>query len=608
MKLNQQQAQAVMYATISEQLKHADYLRTIELMDMYTKYITGHNLESELIQFNPREELHMFEQRIRLSNLTAPALLSSVMNPFYQVTRTDRIVKKIIPSVKGNTELISQIQEKINLFYGSDNEEGGLDFWLKERFVELSFTDPNTFIVMEFDEFNRLIEHPTAYPFEVSADMAVNFEIENNNVDWLIAREEIQFYIEPTLKKTSKGFKYTIYCGAFNYVYRQVSGELAVQTKDVAENETVLTIKQGSTDLFFAVSVYNVKMEDWQMFRIGYVRDLQTKGRTFVTPYHSAMCHLKSSIKDVSEFNVAKSAHVFPQKLQYVTSCDGEPNDSCNKGRNTEGLICGACKGKGVQVHTSSMDVITMPLPEDKSEEIIPLRDMIAYFTPPIELLDFMDKQVDKYEVKIHQAVFNSTVLVQKTVVATATEKEQDMQNVYNTLSKFATKASACYLNVAYAIALLMGVSDKVSFVYRFPADFKMKSRQTLYNELKTINESGAPSFVKQSVEDDLAEQIYQDDPEGLLRHKVKSNLAPFKGKSEAQIAALLSSPLVLDETKILWNYFEEVFKTAEQLNKKFYFLKYQQQLDVITGILETIKVQLTPASPKLNIEEEIQE
>src|SRR5690606_38298510 len=115
------------------------------------------------------------------------------------------------------------------------------------------------------------------------------------------------------------------------------------------------------------------------------------------------------------------------------------------------------------------------------------------------------------FEPKIHQADFNSTVLVQKTVVATATEKDQDMDSVYDTLTPFAKKCSAVYLNVCNAIAVLLGFSEKVSFVYRYPSDFKIKTRQMLYNEMKTISESNAPSFVRESVQDDFAEQVYID-------------------------------------------------------------------------------------------------
>lgn len=614
MKLNKDQAKNTVMNTILNKIRHADYSRTVQLADLYRKLITGKNIDSLLIQFNPRESVEAFAQRKRITKVTTPALASSVMKPFYKVPRTDRVVKKIIPKVKTETELVSRIQEKLDLFYGSDNEEGGLDFWLKNRFVELSFTDPNTFIVIEFNDFDPIQSTPTAYPFEVNSEMAVNFEIENNNVDWLIAMIPGQYLSEFDKRTSAKKFEpcknYTIYCGEFSLVFRQVSDKKAIQLMDLKEDEELIKIG----DEFFALSYYDTKLADWQSFRVGYTRDLETDGRTYVAPFHPAICHFESSIKAVSEFNLTNATHVFPQKMSYVTACSGamskdadQPNPGCNGGRTRSGEVCSVCHGSGAKVHTSSQDIITFPLPDNK-DEMFPLKDMMAYFTPPIELIKFQDEHIDKFEAKIHQAVFNSTVLVQKTIVATATEKDQDMDSVYDTLTPFASKSSAVYLNVCNAISFLLGIKD-VTFVYRYPSDFKMKNRQILYNEIKTINESGAPSFVKESVEDDLANQVFIDDPEGLLKYSVKKKLLPFSGKTEDQIAFALSSQLTPDTHKILFVNFEDIMAEAEQNNPNFYLQKYAKQKAVVDEIVKRYKEELTPAAPVLpafKVEEEV--
>ena len=605
MKLTKDTAIITATKTIRDGVRHPDYKRTIEVADLYYKLITGDRIDSLLIQFNPRENVEAFQQRKRITKLLTPAFASSVMKPFYKVPKTDRVVKKIIPKSKTDTSLVDDIQNKMDLFYGSDNEEGGLDFWLKNRFVELSFVDPNTFIVIEFDEFDAKETTPNAYPFEVSSDMAVNFEIENNNVDWLISMECIQYITEIDNKgnqKTEAGYKYTLYAGEFSMVFRQITDNKKIQKLILLENETVM--KMG--DKLFAVSEYDTKLEDWQMFRIGYNRDLQTKGRTFVNPFHAALCHFETSIKSVSEFNLTNATHVFPQKMAYVSSCPGEvsrdpeqQDPGCSGGRTRAGAICKVCNGTGARVHTSSQDIITFPLPESK-DDMFPLKDMMAYFAPPIELLTFQSQQIDKFEPLIHQAVFNTTVLVQKTVVATATEKDQDMDSVYDTLTPFANKSAAVYLNVANAIAVLIGYEGKVNFVFRYPSDFKMKSRQTLYTELKTINDSGAPSFVKKSVEDDLADQVFIDDPEGKMIYTVKNKFQPFTGKTTDEVLFLLSSSLTPERNKVLYANFEEIMSEADLNNKNFYLMKYAAQKTIIDAIVQRYIDDLTPKAPTL--------
>lgn len=613
MKLNREQAKQVMSSTIENKLRHPDYKRTVELADLYEKIITGKNIDSLLLQFNPRENATAFEQRKRITKVITPAIASSVLKPFYKVPRTDRLVKKIIPKNKKNQKIVAELQRKLDLFYGSDNEEGGLDFWIKNRFVELSFIDPNTFIVIEFDEFDARESTPNAYPFEVSAEMAINFEIENNNVDWLIARECIKFLktVSGTGKNAKKEFvqgeRFTIYCGEFSMVFRQVSDELKVRNMDMTEEEVAFQVGEK----WFALTEYETKMEDWQMFRIGYVRDLETNSRTYVSPLQPGMCYFEKSIKSVSEYDLTNAGHVFPQKFSFVSPCPGyvdeEKNDhACLKGRSRDGGICKACNGSGAYVHKSAQDMITFPLPENK-DDFIPLSEMMAYFAPPIDLLKFQAEQIDSYEPKIHQSVFNSTVLVQKTVVATATEKDQDMDSVYDTLTPFANKSSAVYLNIANAIALLLGYSDAVTFVHRYPSDFKMKTRQALYNEIKTINDSGAPSFVKESVEDDLANQVFIDDPEALLQYTVKKKFLPFRGKTEEQIAFALSSTLTTDDKKILYVNFEDILGEAERQDQSFYLQPFEKQKAKIDEIVAVYIEKTKPVTPTLpKVEEEI--
>lgn len=599
MKLNKEQAIAKVQDTIKGE-RHQDYKRTVDLAIKYKRLNTGEDIDSMLEQYNPRESNEAFEQRKRITKVTTSALASSVRKPFLKVPRTDRVVRKIIPRNKRTDKAIeSEIQTKLDLFFGSDSEEGGLDFWLRNRFVELSFSDPNTFIVIEFNDFDHLQETPNAYPFEVPSEDALNFHVDNNNVHWLVARQRIKYKaeIEGDGFKFEDGERFTIYCGEFSIVFRRISKNKAVQLKDVQDHEEIIQVENES---FYAVSEYQTKLPDWQLFRVGYVRDEHTDGRTFVNPYHSALPYFEKSIKAVSEMDLTNTLHVFPQKLQYVTNCLGEPENTCNKGRNREGGICKACNGRGTQFHTSSQDVITYPLPDTK-EELFPLRDMMVYFTPPIELLDFQYKVINDFDAKIHQAVFNSTVLVQKTVVATATEKDQDMDSVYDTLTPFAQKCSAVYLNVCNAIAVLMGYESRVSFVYRFPNDFKIKTKQMLYNEMKTISETSAPSFVREAVQDDFANQVFIDDPEGLIKYKVKKQFQPFRGKSEEEIILALNSQFTLNRSKILYLNFEEIFSEAEQKDQNFYIHNYQVQKAVIDEIIAEYEKSLTPVAPTFN-------
>jgi hypothetical protein len=596
MKLNREQAVRRIIRAIRNDERHPDYERVVELSRTYKKHITGTGLETDIEQYKGRETAEALAQRIRLTHVINPALSSSVMNAFYKVPKTDRVVNKI--NVIGGDdvteedrgEMINKIQKLSNLFYGSDNEEGGLDFWLKNRIIELSFIDPNCFIVIEArqDPFEGLL----AYPYEVNSEAAILFDIENNNTDWLIDMQPIKYVKsypaspEEDIVYTD-GFRFTIYCGEFTIVLRQVSEEVGVNSIDVLDTEQLVPIGTKGT---YAMAYYVSVLEDWQMFRVGYKRDLDTDSRTYVSPLHPSLNYFKKAVQTVSEYDITSASHVFPQKYVYTPKCAGEIKDgdviTCYSGKTRDGKMCKACNGTGAYTIKSAAEIMTIPLPDDK-ENMFPLKDMQYYFAPPIELIKFQEEVIDKFEPKIHQAVFNSTVLVTKTQVATATEKDQDMDSIYDTLHKFSMKLAACYLNVRYAIAKLLDYSEKVEFVYRYPSDFRMKSRSALYAERKNAVDAGVPSFALQAIDDEIAGVIYQDDTAGSIQYNIKKRFLPFKGKSREDILFALNSPITSMRNKILYMNFDEIIDEAARNTKNFFISPYDTQLKAVDEVVK---------------------
>lgn len=591
MKLTREQALSKIKSTALG-ARHKDYVRTVELALSYKRFNTGQGIEELLSRYHPRETEEEFAQRKLLTRSITSTFVSSIKKPFQKVPSTDRVTRRIIPKNKTKDKKIeAEIQQKLDLFYGSDSEEGGLDYWLRTRFLDLSFSDPNAFIVIEFENFDNKTETPNAYPFEVPSEKVLNFEFDNNNIQWLAIYDDIKYVESFKAKKPDymNGKKYTIYCGDFSITMTRVSSNADVRMMYAKDDEEIIEL---STREFYSVRFFETKLPDWQFFRVGYVSDEVTNDRTMVNPYHSAIPYFEKSVKAVSEMDLTNILHAFPQKYAYVTPCQGEKDLGCNKGQTRAGGTCGACGGSGASVHKSAQNVATFALPDNK-EDLFPLRDMMAYFTPPIELLDFQYKLVNDFEPKIHQCVFNSTVLVQKTIVATATEKDQDMDSVYDTLMPFARKCSAVYLNVCNAIATLLDLGDRVSFVYRYPTDFKIKTKQMLLNEYKTVGETSAPSFVREAIQDDLAYQVFIDDPEGLIKYKVKKRFMPFRGKSDEQTILSLNSQYTSTKSKILFLNFEEIFSEAEVLNANFYILDYTAQKEIIDKIIEGVKEHL---------------
>src|SRR5699024_8582706 len=121
---------------------HQDYSRVVKLAEEYETLITGENMDRMMSQLVQRESKHMFDQRKRLTQAITPAVASSIMKPCYKVSRNDKVKKRFD---FGNDAKNAAVESMVQSFYGSKRRKSrGLDYWLKTRFVELSFSDPNS--------------------------------------------------------------------------------------------------------------------------------------------------------------------------------------------------------------------------------------------------------------------------------------------------------------------------------------------------------------------------------------------------------------------------------------------------------------------------------
>jgi hypothetical protein len=601
------EARQILDENIKANRRHKDYPRTTDLADKYFKLITGNNIDSLLKRFNPRESEELFKQRVALTIAITPEIINSIMKPFAKVSRTTPLaaridVKKDTPEETKN-QILEVFNDRIKNFYGSDAGIDGLDYFLRNRFLELTFTDPNAWIVIEFDAFNSVNEKARPRPFEVSAKEAINFSIKNNRPEWLLVCNDITMTGKD--KKSEPGKKYTIYGDNVSVVYEQTLFK-AVDVPNPGVDYVQINRQ------FFIVRQFETKTKKVPAFRVGYLRDLETAGRTFVAPFHSAMPTLDKSIKQVSEYDLSHCLHIFPQKIvRLAKSCPGAAGSPCFGGSLRDGSTCDTCEGTGRSlVHSSAQDVIEVEIPESvKDDGYIPLTDFVNYVSLPVELLTFQKQCVDEFTAKAHQAIFNSTALITQSgnnapVAAekTAFEVSNDMDSVYDTLHPYADKYSAAWMSIVEMIAILTDYEKNVSILHRFPSKFQLKTKETIYAEYKSASTSGLPSFVLDSLSNELAETIYMDDADELLKYRVKQSHFPFSGKTKDEIAFILTDSNVLQEDKILYNYFETIFHELESEaatgRADFYLLPYQAQRDAMMIKVAAIKTKIKAERP----------
>lgn len=569
--------------------RHVDLDHVIEIQKEYKAHITNVGLDDYLKQFNLREDEEMFKQRVRLTNLISKPVASSIKKPFYKVSRNENVKSEITMT---DTVKLEAVKKMMSNFYGSNEfSERGLDFWLKNRFLELVFTEPNAFIVVEWNPapLNEVVE---PYPFEVPSENVVNYTKKHGRlVDLLIKASAIKNVIDKDGEIQEEIVDaWTVYEIGSSVRMVEVDPEFLKKTGVVIGENQYLIKDEGDNGKTFLATYNETKLDFIPAFQVGYLRDEITNGRTFVSPLDSAIPYFRKSLKAVSELDLSITLHTFPQKIQFVSACkfrDG--NNACSEGiLSRTKTTCPNCSGTGLEIHKSGQDAILHRLPEDKTE-MFDLDKTLIYKTPPIDLIKFQDDNVRALKQDIHLSVFNSTMFLANDPMfaKTATEIDFNTEGINDTLFPYAEKFSEMWKTVVHIFIKLTGYEGTFELKHIFPSDLKLKNQSMLVAELKVANESNAPSFLIDQITSQIAGQIYNGDELNLKKYQTRHKFFPFNGKSKEEIGLLMASPYVSEWTKILYANFEAIFTDIEKANPNFWFWTYSKQWD---AIIEAVK------------------
>lgn len=569
--------------TIVNGVRHPNYDRTVKLARKYKMLITGEDFDELLLQFVRREDQEMFSQRKRITQPITPAVISAVMNPFFKVGRNNNI--KIQVDFKSASEQKAARMKTVRAEYWGTKS---LDQYLETRFTQLSFSDPNAFIVTEFDQVpdarGVMNEIPKPRSFEVYSENAINYLYVNNVLQFLI----VQLPVSYKKKDGSKvhGFSYTIYGPEHSIKFTQVSVDMFSPLPSVGGYVDLVDSKlfRATEKDVFIVEEFNHRSKLVPAEIVGYKLDPYTNGTSYVAPFHDAMPYLMKSVKTVSEHDLSMCLHAFPQKFAYGPRCMGESELlTCDGGLTPTGGECKKCKGTGVTIHTTAQDAIIMRLPRDK-EEMIDLSKMVYYVSPSIDLIKYQNDYTLQLTEQVRQAVFNSEIFSKTEVTATATEKQINMESVYDTIFPYACKYSEMFVHTMQASSYYVDIPDAV-IIHKFPKDLKFKTVDQLLFELKTANEGGAPGYIRKEISNDIAEVQFIDKPDELNRIRVKSSFFPFSDKTETEIIYIISNGETTKELKTLWSHFDIIFTEIEKdedTREVFYLMPYRKQKEIV--------------------------
>ena len=565
---------------------HQDYDRVNSLADLYTKLITGENVDSLLQRYNPRETKEQFEQRKRITQLVTPAVTEKIKSPFNKVARIDNVKTAIVYNEEkedANNDKVKEIEKAMDQFNGDNS----LDDFMEDDYIAQSFLDPNSFIIVEIGDFNPEEQKAEPFPIIVDSKDAINYKYKNNRLQWLVVKKDVMLR---TRKGNKASVEVRIYAPDFIIKVREVEDtrntfeEIGLAGSELIPGETrFVTIKKKA----YMVEIFDPKTEGQiQATGIGYKKDAVTKGRTYINPFHKALARMMKSIKSTSELDLTIALQTFPRTAQYVPKCQGKSNDTCNKGQARNGK-CEVCNGTGWDITKSSQEMLTLPMPRDK-EDMLDLNQLVSIKTIPVDLPKFMNEYLIQLENQAMQDVFVSESFNRITQTKTATEKELDMESVYDTLLPFANKYSAVWKKLVIMTATFIDNGPGLTVTHSFPKDFKLKTSNALIDDRQKAMTAQVPAYLLQEIDNDLAVKLYADNHQALREYQVKQQHIPFKGKSDAQIQIAINMNLTPAFDKILWSNYDAIFGEldAAALNKgeDFYSYSYDKRVGLIAA------------------------
>jgi hypothetical protein len=573
-----------LYLVAEGKRKHKHYDRTVKVAKECYTLATGDGMERLMKRFARRESPELFKQRCEITAHIIKPVIQNVSDVFKKVYRSDYLRMLEYTGDESNVKT-AFIEGKMSSYYADQS----LDGWLQTRLLELNVVDPNAWIVTEWAAFDENITVAKPYPFEVSSENALDYELDTSG--------NLLYLIVATLsgKKKENGdplLRYTAYLPNQSVSIDEVEnvgGILGLVAKNVGDKhfETVIHTPHN---IGYVPAV-----------RAGYMRDKVTQGETFVSIYDAAIPFFMKTIKVNSELDLTAALHAFPLVIRVGEDCDAE---GCNGGTiyaDEGNHPCGACSGTGKKRPTSTQEEIVVSMPRNP-EDVIDLSRLYTFVTPPVEIIRWQSEYVDALTKKCLSVIFNSEIFTQSEVTATATEKNIDLQSVYDTLYPYALKWSASwkFLVVTYAKVIRRDKGLNASILIR--RDFKLRSYDMLIGDLANANTTGASPVIRASIESDLANVMFADAPGKMLRYVVRESLNPFSGMSAANVSYMLASDLVPRRKKVLYAnlgwLLDEIEADLRKSGVNFYTLAPDRQVEIVDAKLDLITEEVQPATP----------
>lgn len=589
--LTVESAASIIYDTVAFSRRHADYERTVELADLYLKLYTGEGAEELLQQILQRETKEEFDLRKKLFFPIAPAVCKKARVPFAKVPKADGIIDDVI--YEGNeTDKRERLDKALDEFYGDEN----LSDYMAERYLDLNITDPNAYVMVDFEPFDNAKERARPYPLEVSSRQCINKGVKNNATEWIIGEFPWE-YTETSGKRQIKreGKRYVMYFGQVIDLQQVQHNSSYPRTIDPSQQEQYVTIQGPDRKISFLCRIINPFIDrqtpEFQGVCAGHIKDPYTQGRTFVSTIHAAKYRLLSALKAGSEHSLTMALTAHPQVFAYLPKCDGTWNEGihnrCDHGVDEHGKQCSGCGGSGKKLPTSVLNATYFMLDERQAnDDGLPfdLSKLKHYSAPDAAIIEILSRHITDIEQGCLQDIFTSASLESKPLeTATRVAVDEDAQN--SAVYPYGRKWATVKIKLTRLVAMFVDADEGMEVACKVPSRLQLAPYEVMLDraqKAKTIDPALANIAKWDALNVKLAER-----PLELRRTQIMEKYRPMDGLSEADKIA--NRDLLTLEDRILLTHERMIYDNLD-LVEGFYYMADAKQRELIGAEVLKIK------------------
>lgn len=505
---------------------HRDYERVTSLARDYARIALGKQQAALLARFESRENPEQFEERVLISQNRTQAPFGKISGFMRRVYRPDKLKYAFIDERQPNNvdDIVTYTKK-----YGDDGES--LLGWTEQAALHYNALDPNS---IAWNRHSIIDGKFNFEPVVFSSEEIKDFKVVKGVIDYAIMLRSDSFsYVEKTDVMTTKVIQYY-------YYFTKEGLTLAVEFIADVANKTdyydqfatdgeLTPVKEK--DKMFIVKEYPNEYEGVAVSRVGYKLDDETKGRTYISYWHSSLELFKQLVNAGSEYDLLLKLHIFLQKIQYYDKCDHqEGSEVCKGGKmHPTGRVCNVCHGTGMQIAKSSQDVILLKMPDDETQgTILKPSDLVHYVDIPTKIVEIYKGIVDESPHLICEAVFGVDISqIPNNQNATATENRNAYDTAQDTLHEFTKSPVKLFKFITNDIAKTVGYEDlKGELVY--PNEYDLESEYELLTKLKLAKDAAASPEVVERLNERIFIKQNRTESNAMLIYNEMRKFQPF--------------------------------------------------------------------------------